>query len=87
MYFLIFSDIHVIPRLPSLKFVAMHPGLVETERGAAAFNEQQRQGFRDMAKLKRITVPEEIAMSFVFAAKNTGMTGERIRVDSGMVIT
>lgn len=72
---------------PEIRVNAVCPGLVETERGAAAFNEQQRQGFREMAKLKRITVPEEIASAMVFAAQNTGMTGERIRVDSGMVIT
>ena len=64
---------------------AVCPGLVDTER-TAVFTEQQRQGYIDMAKLKRITTTEEIAMAFIFAAKNTGMTGERIRVDSGMVI-
>jgi hypothetical protein len=39
-----------------------------------------------MAKLKRITTPEETAMTFVFAAKNSGMTGEHIRVGSGMIM-
>jgi NAD(P)-dependent dehydrogenase (short-subunit alcohol dehydrogenase family) len=58
---------------------------VHTER-TTLFTEEQRQGYFDMAKLKRITTPEEIAMTFVFAAKNSGMTGERIRVDSGMII-
>lgn len=50
------------------------------------FTPEQRQGYKDMAKLKRITTQEDIAMTFVFAAKNEGLTGERIRVDSGMVI-
>jgi NAD(P)-dependent dehydrogenase (short-subunit alcohol dehydrogenase family) len=50
------------------------------------FSEEQREGFKNMAKLKRITTPDEIALTFVFAAKNSGLTGERIRVDSGMVI-
>jgi NAD(P)-dependent dehydrogenase (short-subunit alcohol dehydrogenase family) len=64
---------------------AVAPGLVDTER-TAVFGEERRQGFKDMAALKRITTPEEVAMTFVFAAKNTGLTGERIRVDSGMII-
>ena len=64
---------------------AVAPGLVDTER-TGVFTHQQRQGFKDMAALKRITTQEEIAMTFLFAAKNTGLTGERIRVDSGMII-
>lgn len=70
---------------PDIRVNAVAPGLVDTER-TAVFTEEQRQEFKDMAKLKRITTPEEIAMTFVFAARNTGMTGERIRVDSGMII-
>jgi NAD(P)-dependent dehydrogenase (short-subunit alcohol dehydrogenase family) len=70
---------------PNIRVNAVCPGLVDTER-TAVFSEERRQGFKDMAKLKRITTPEEIAMTFVFAAKNSGMTGEHIRVDSGMII-
>lgn len=70
---------------PNIRVNSVAPGLVETER-SAGFSEEQRQGFKNMAKLKRITTAEEIAMTFVFAAKNTGMTGERIRIDSGMAI-
>ncbi|KAF8857452.1 NAD(P)-binding protein [Acephala macrosclerotiorum] len=70
---------------PDIRVSAVCPGLVDTER-TAVLAEEQRQGFKEMAKLKRITTPEEIAMTFVFVAKNSGMTGERIRVDSGMVI-
>ncbi len=70
---------------PDIRINAMCPGLVETER-SGTFNEEQREGFKNMAKLKRITIPEEIALTFVFAVKNSGLTGERIRVNSGMVI-
>ncbi|KAH8752169.1 putative short chain dehydrogenase [Hyaloscypha finlandica] len=70
---------------PKIRVNAVCPGLVHTER-TTLFTEEQRQGYFNMAKLKRITTPEEIAMTFVFAAKNSGMTGERIRVDSGMII-
>ena len=70
---------------PKIRINAVCPGLVETER-TAGIDEKAREGYRDMAKLKRITTPEDIAMTFVFAAKNEGLTGERIRVDSGMVI-
>lgn len=70
---------------PKIRVNAVCPGLVDTER-TSVFGEEMRQQCIDMAKLKRITTPEEIAMTFVFAAKNTGMTGERIRVDSGMII-
>jgi NAD(P)-dependent dehydrogenase (short-subunit alcohol dehydrogenase family) len=70
---------------PNIRVNAVCPGLVDTER-MAVFSEERRQGFKDMAKLKRITTPEEIAMTFVFTAKNSGMTGEHIRVDSGMII-
>ncbi len=70
---------------PDIRINAVAPGLVDTER-TAVFTEEQRTGFKEMAKLKRITTPEEIAMTFVFAAKNSGMTGECIRVDSGMII-
>ncbi len=70
---------------PNIRINAVCPGLVDTER-TAVFSEEQRQVYMNMAKLKRITSPEEIAMTFVFAAKNSGMTGERIRVDSGMII-
>jgi NAD(P)-dependent dehydrogenase (short-subunit alcohol dehydrogenase family) len=70
---------------PDIRVNAVCPGLVDTER-TAVFTEEQRKGYMNMAKLKRITTPEEIAMTFVFAAKNSGLTGERIRVDSGMII-
>ena len=70
---------------PNIRGNAVTPGLVDTDR-TAVFTEEQRQGYKDMAKLKRITTLDEIAMTFVFAAKNSGMTGERIRVDSGMII-
>ena len=70
---------------PNIRVSAVCPGLVYTER-TAVFSEERRQGFKDMAKLKRITTAEEIAMTFVFTAKNSGMTGEHIRVDSGMII-
>jgi hypothetical protein len=40
----------------------------------------------EMARLKRITTPEEIAITFMFAAKNSGMTGKRIRIDSRIII-
>ena len=70
---------------PNIRVNAVTPGLVDTDR-TAVFTEERRQGYKDMAKLKRITTLDEIAMTFVFAAKNSGMTGERIRVDSGMII-
>jgi NAD(P)-dependent dehydrogenase (short-subunit alcohol dehydrogenase family) len=70
---------------PNVRINAVCPGLVETER-AEMFSEEQKEGYKDMAKLKRITTPDEIALTFVFAAKNSGLTGERIRVDSGMII-
>lgn len=70
---------------PKIRVNAVCPGLVDTER-TAVFSDEMRQQCMDMAKLKRITTMEEIAMTFVFAAKNTGMTGEKIRVDSGMVV-
>lgn len=70
---------------PNIRVNAITPGLVETER-TAIFTEEQTQGYKEMAKLKRITTVEEVAMAFVFAAKNSGLTGERIRVDSGMII-
>jgi NAD(P)-dependent dehydrogenase (short-subunit alcohol dehydrogenase family) len=70
---------------PNIRVNGVAPGLVDTER-TASLTEEERQGCKNMAKLKRITTPEDIAMTFVFAAKNSGMTGERIRVDSGMAI-
>jgi NAD(P)-dependent dehydrogenase (short-subunit alcohol dehydrogenase family) len=70
---------------PNIRVNAVTPGLVDTER-TAVFSNDQRQEYKDMAKLKRITTVEEVAMAFVFAAKNSGMTGERIRIDSGMII-
>ena len=70
---------------PKVRVNAVCPGLVDTER-TAAFTPEQRQGYVDMAVLKRITRADEVADAFVFLAKNSGMTGERIRVDSGMAI-
>ncbi|KAN0089615.1 short chain dehydrogenase/reductase [Hyaloscypha variabilis] len=68
-----------------IRINAICPGLVDTER-TAGLDEDAREKYKEMAKLKRITTTEDIAMTFVFAAKNEGLTGERIRVDSGMVI-
>ena len=70
---------------PKIRINAVCPGLVDTER-SAGLDEKARESYKDMAKLKMITTPEDIAMTFVFAAKNEGLHGERIRVDSGMVI-
>ena len=70
---------------PNIRVNAVAPGLVDTER-AKLLGPERRQVCKDMAKLKRITTPEEIAATFVFAARNEGMTGETIRVDSGMII-
>lgn len=70
---------------PKVRVNAVCPGLVDTER-TAAFTPERRQGYIDMATLKRITGIDEVADTFVFLAKNSGLTGERIRVDSGMAI-
>lgn len=70
---------------PKVRVNAVCPGLVDTER-TKVFTEEQRQGFKDMAVLKRVTTVEEIAETFIYLAKNTGITGECLRVDSGMAI-
>lgn len=70
---------------PKVRVNAVCPGILLTER-AKAFPQEKLDGFRDMATLKRVTTVEDIAETFVFAARNEGMTGERIRVDSGMMI-
>lgn len=70
---------------PKIRVNAVTPGLVRTDR-AETLGSEAIETCRGMAKLKRVTTQEEIAMTFVFAAKNEGLTGERIRVDSGMTI-
>ncbi|KAL9079298.1 MAG: hypothetical protein Q9157_001821 [Trypethelium eluteriae] len=70
---------------PKVRVNAVCPGLVSTER-TAVFTPEQTKGYEEMAVLKRITKIEEAADAFVFLAKNGGVTGERIRVDSGMAI-
>lgn len=71
---------------PKVRVNAVAPGLVQTER-SEALTEERIEGYKNMAVLDRITTTEDVALAFVFAAKNPGLTGERIRVDSGMVIT
>lgn len=72
-------------RGPNVRVNVVTPGLVDTER-TQVFTEDQRKGYKDMASLKRITTCEEVTAAFVFAARNSGMTGERLRVESGMII-
>jgi hypothetical protein len=70
---------------PKIRVNAVCPGFVPTERtaGAAGHNPDV---YRDMAALKRLTGVEDVAEAFVALAKNQALTGERLRVDSGMFI-
>ena len=71
---------------PKVRVNAVCPGILLTERAKAGFSEEKIEGFKNMATLKKVTTLEDVAETFVFAAKNGAMTGERIRVDSGMMI-
>ncbi|KAI9705211.1 MAG: hypothetical protein M1820_005358 [Bogoriella megaspora] len=70
---------------PKVRVNAVCPGLVDTDR-TAVFSEERRNLYKEMAVMKRITTQEEVADTFIYLAKNSGLTGERIRVDSGMAI-
>ena len=70
---------------PKVRVNAVCPGIVYTERSATLGAERVK-SYEDMATLKRMTTREEVAEAFVFLAKNSAMTGERIRIDSGMAI-
>lgn len=63
---------------------ASAPGLV----GAAGPSKDKPEFLpqKEMAVLKTLTNVEDVAESFVFAAKNTSLTGEIIRVDVGLCI-
>ena len=63
----------------------MCPGFVGTERTVSFVSDGGKQ-FSDMAALKRLTTVEDIADAFVFLAKNEGLTGEALRIDSGMYV-
>ncbi|KAF2167434.1 hypothetical protein M409DRAFT_36598 [Zasmidium cellare ATCC 36951] len=64
---------------PKIRVNGVCPGLTDTERIL-------REGYVEKSGLKRITTTEDVAETFVFLAKNRGVTGECIRVDSGMAI-
>ncbi|KAI9654544.1 MAG: hypothetical protein M1821_006634 [Bathelium mastoideum] len=70
---------------PKVRVNAVCPGFVSTER-SETLGPERIKGFEEMATLKRLTTREEVADAFVFLAKNPAMTGERIRIDSGMAI-
>ena len=70
---------------PKVRVNVVLPGLVKTDR-IASLGPGYVEETKRMAVLNRITTAEEVALAFVFAAKNSGLTGERIRVDSGAVI-
>ena len=57
-------------------------GFVATERTT----QYSLEGYQQMTALKRVTTAEEVADTFVFLARNRAITGEHIRVDSGMSI-
>ena len=72
---------------PKIRVNAVCPGWVPTERtarGEAAGHTPDF--FKDMAALKRLTNVEDVAEAFVALAKNRALTGERLRVDSGMFV-
>ena len=71
---------------PKVRVNAVCPGFVPTERTASNMSDSTMQSFSDMAALKQLTTVEDVADAFVFLAKNGSMTGERIRVDSGMFV-
>lgn len=84
------AGIHLVECLavgqgPKLRINAILPGLLLTEWGNA-FGEEKIQMQRDAAVLKKETNLQDCVDAFVMVAKNSSMTGEKIRVDSGLFI-
>ena len=70
---------------PKIRVNAVCPGYVATER-TQNLSQELREKYEGASVLKRVTTVEDVADAFVFLAKNDGVTGEKIRVDSGMAI-
>ncbi|RMY93961.1 hypothetical protein D0864_05608 [Hortaea werneckii] len=64
---------------------AVLPGLLLTDWGNL-YGEERINMLKDRAALKKETDLGECADAFVMLAKNTSITGENLRVDSGLVI-
>lgn len=71
---------------PSIHVNAVAPGFVKT-RSYDGMTDEQIQGFLDQTYLKRWVTTDEIANTFVFLAKNDGLTGQVIYVDAGFTLT
>lgn len=70
---------------PKIHVNAVAPGFVKT-RSYDAMSQEQIQNFIDQTYLKRWVTADEIADTFVFLAKNDGLTGQIIYVDAGFTL-
>lgn len=70
---------------PKIRVNAVCPGLTDTER-VLGLEEERRNKYIQQSGLKRITATQDVAEAFVFLAKNRGITGECIKIDSGMAV-
>jgi len=70
---------------PKIRINAVLPGLLLTEWGQK-FDPERVKSIKDQATLKQETLLDDCADAFVFAAKNTSLTGQNIQVDSGLAI-
>ncbi|RVX69040.1 hypothetical protein B0A52_06753 [Exophiala mesophila] len=60
--------------------------LMTSSAGGSKFGEERLEALKNKAVLKKETDLEDCANAFVFAAKNSSLTGASIRVDSGYAI-
>lgn len=70
---------------PNIHVNAVAPGFVKT-RSYDTMPKEQIQSFLDQTYLKRWVTADEIADTFVFLAKNDGLTGQIIYVDAGFTL-
>lgn len=66
-----------------IRFNVVSPGLVESTM-AESISEEKKKMWCDNSALGRLITPQEVAEAVLGCAKNTGITGQVIRVDCGM---
>ncbi|KAF3936484.1 hypothetical protein ABW19_dt0209147 [Dactylella cylindrospora] len=70
---------------PKIRVNAVCPGLVLTEWGDK-FPEEIKERVRQQTQTKVHTTPSDVADAFIFCAQNVAMTGQKLVIDSGVVI-